>query len=149
MGNAVAREDFEWVYTDQPHADRRKEILGEEGRISGGRGVAELLREGCVARGGSPQNGCRPRGGEGGEGKETRRLLLAAGPVWSWEPALWGEEEKGKGKGREGTGGAGSAREGGREGAARCPPRPRPAAGGAGLTSGPPARSHFLPGPLG
>lgn len=43
MGNAVAREDFEWVYTDQPHADRRKEILGEEGRISGGRGVAELL----------------------------------------------------------------------------------------------------------
>lgn len=29
MGNRVAREDYEWVYTDQPHADRRKEILGE------------------------------------------------------------------------------------------------------------------------
>lgn len=29
MGNRVVREDFEWVYTDQPHADRRKEILGE------------------------------------------------------------------------------------------------------------------------
>lgn len=30
MGNRVAREDYEWVYTDQPHADRRKEILGEQ-----------------------------------------------------------------------------------------------------------------------
>lgn len=30
MGNRVARDDYEWVYTDQPHADRRKEILGEQ-----------------------------------------------------------------------------------------------------------------------
>lgn len=29
MGSQVSREDYEWVYTDQPHADRRKEILGE------------------------------------------------------------------------------------------------------------------------
>lgn len=29
MGIRVSREDYEWVYTDQPHADRRKEILGE------------------------------------------------------------------------------------------------------------------------
>lgn len=29
MGNRVARDDYEWVYTEQPHADRRKEILGE------------------------------------------------------------------------------------------------------------------------
>lgn len=29
MGHCVSREDFEWVYTDQPHADRRREILGE------------------------------------------------------------------------------------------------------------------------
>lgn len=29
MGNHVVRDKFEWVYTDQPHSDRRKEILGE------------------------------------------------------------------------------------------------------------------------
>ena len=29
MGNRVARDDYEWVYTEQPHADRRKAILGE------------------------------------------------------------------------------------------------------------------------
>ncbi|XP_069500669.1 sphingolipid delta(4)-desaturase/C4-monooxygenase DES2-like isoform X2 [Ambystoma mexicanum] len=29
MGNSVVRKDFEWVYTDQPHSDRRKEILAK------------------------------------------------------------------------------------------------------------------------
>ncbi|XP_063287786.1 sphingolipid delta(4)-desaturase/C4-monooxygenase DES2-like [Pelobates fuscus] len=29
MGNTVVRDKFEWVYTDQPHSDRRKEILAK------------------------------------------------------------------------------------------------------------------------
>lgn len=32
MGNSAARSDFEWVYSDQPHTQRRKEMLGESER---------------------------------------------------------------------------------------------------------------------
>ena len=30
MGQRVSRDDYEWVYTEEPHRTRRKEILGEK-----------------------------------------------------------------------------------------------------------------------
>ncbi|NP_001279205.1 sphingolipid delta(4)-desaturase DES1 [Callorhinchus milii] len=33
MGNRVARDDYEWVSTDQPHTERRKEILAKYPQI--------------------------------------------------------------------------------------------------------------------
>lgn len=39
MGNRAGRSDFEWVYTDQPHTQRRKEMLGERRRCPAGVGA--------------------------------------------------------------------------------------------------------------
>ncbi|XP_035635645.1 sphingolipid delta(4)-desaturase/C4-monooxygenase DES2-like [Oncorhynchus keta] len=33
MGNTVTRDDFEWVYTEQPHCSRRKQILAKHPEI--------------------------------------------------------------------------------------------------------------------
>lgn len=33
MGNTVVRDDFEWVYTEQPHCSRRKQILAKHPEI--------------------------------------------------------------------------------------------------------------------
>lgn len=35
MGARVSREDYEWVYTEEPHATRRKEIMGRFYRFGG------------------------------------------------------------------------------------------------------------------
>lgn len=90
MGSRVSREEFEWVYTDQPHAARRKEILGEDwtplcarGRVRalsglpcapcerGLRGPFQPLR--CLAAGAGSGRAGEPRD----EGSARRRSLLA------------------------------------------------------------------------
>ena len=50
MGNTVVRDDFEWVYTEQPHCSRRKQILGEfalsvQRKAEEGLGCSALLTE--------------------------------------------------------------------------------------------------------
>lgn len=56
MGNSAGRgrSDFEWVYSDQPHTQRRKEMLGEPGCARGG-------TQGGPRASGSPGTRGRPR----------------------------------------------------------------------------------------
>lgn len=56
MGNYVTRDDFEWVYTEQPHTQRRKEILGtsrssEAAAVGAGSGAALCPWTGRAERG--------------------------------------------------------------------------------------------------
>lgn len=75
MGNSAGRSDFEWVYTDQPHTQRRKEMLGERPRGPEG---TRLPRSGGRRRTAPPA----PRPGAPGGPRRPLRLCpgLASRP---------------------------------------------------------------------
>lgn len=106
MGSRVSREEFEWVYTDQPHTDRRREILGEDRRpvmcarpcAGPARPPARGLRGSfslSAVRPPAPE-GWRPRGAGRTPGRPKARgmgayaSLRAAGPsvIRRWRPPV-------------------------------------------------------------
>lgn len=52
MGKASGRHDFEWVYNDQPHTSRRKEILGKEIKFASFSKVINEFSGSCKIKGG-------------------------------------------------------------------------------------------------
>lgn len=90
MGNRAGRTDFEWVYTDQPHTQRRKEMLGERcpGPAAGGDSPAGPLGDagqpepggGCGAGPGAQRALLGPCFREGGSATPPPPGILGSGP---------------------------------------------------------------------
>ncbi|KAF7464617.1 Hypothetical predicted protein [Marmota monax] len=95
MGNCAGRSDFEWVYTDQPHTQRRKEMLGE--RVAGacGWGQPESLPGIPCEPGASRTAASSPRGGASPPGSAGSRpatlgTRVSRGARLSLRRAAWG-----------------------------------------------------------